>query len=211
MRNYVVLAFALVVAGCGDNAIVMDMSQPDLSMPDLTPPKDFAMPDFAGVACGSMTCGAGDSCCAMVTGNGSVNGTCMPNGTCQADGGTAALMCDGPEDCSGKGCCATFDFQAQMGPDGGTPTGGSGTGDSACSTQNQCIASVTYNQSTGTGIVHTQLCHTMTDCMNLSGMIAFGSFVTNMPFTSCCTRNGIGYSFCAPPPSQFTMGLYTCQ
>lgn len=190
---FVMLSVACSVVGCSDNGQGMDMAAPDMAVVvDMTPPHDLAMPDFAGVACGNMTCGASQDCCARPNGSGGVSASCVPSGTCNTDGG-AALMCDGPEDCPNDpapkgGCCATL--SATGNGDGGVTGGGA---QAMCA--NPCVGEVMFDGSGGV-VIHTKLCHVKDDCTGYTGNV--GANVT-LKFDSCCTSpQAGGYKFCAP-------------
>ncbi len=208
--NILLLMSSSLFLGCGDDVVGMDMMPPDLSTPDLTTPVDFARPDFAGVACGQSTCGSGQDCCAMVGAGGAFQAMCMPTGSCP-DGG-AALMCDGPEDCSGGTgeCCSTITVAFST-MDGGPPP--SGGGEASCVMSGKCPASAVINFGAGMATVHTRLCHLNADCSGLQGMVSLGGGgSTSVSFGSCCmSQQAPGIQFCAPPPSAATMGAYTCQ
>jgi hypothetical protein len=202
------LALGFVAVGCGDAAVVADMPIADLSMPDLVPPRDLSMPDFSGVSCGSMTCGASQSCCIMGDGAGGFTAMCMPTGTCDTDAG-GTLVCDGPEDCPAamNECCIGVNGSGMMDADAGTtPTG---SGGSQC--VHPCVAVINVDDSFNFD-AHSRLCHTNADCQGLSGDInttQFGNF-KNQPFDRCCTAQQTqGFSVCLP--SQATQFGATCQ
>src|SRR5581483_3744415 len=202
MRNFKFLLLAscaMWLPACGDAAVVPDLPVVDMAMPDLTPPVDLAKPDFAGIACGSSTCGTTQDCCLQIVG-GTAQAMCMPAGSCP-DGG-AALMCDGPEDCSSSTpeCCVTLDITFST-TDGGPPP--TGTGDSSC--VNKCVATASFGG--GMATVHTRLCHTRDDCTGLQGSAA--GFMT--AFSECCQAMQAGATtFCAPAPVGPLVGTYTC-
>lgn len=122
MRPASLFLTGLFVLGCSsdngglpenhaDLAVAPDLSVPmDLTVPpDLTkpPPPDMVMvgpTDADGVACGPMTCGIGQVCCASLQ-NQMLSATCATS--CDADGGMGiTVQCDGPEDCpGGNPCC----------------------------------------------------------------------------------------------------------
>lgn len=57
-----------------------------------------APPPAVGVACGAMTCGASQKCCADLL----AGPSCIPqSATCAG----VAATCDGTEDCAGNACC----------------------------------------------------------------------------------------------------------
>jgi hypothetical protein len=184
MRN-LSLCLLVTFAGCNDDNLggMSDMT----FLPDLTPVADLSMRVPDGVTCGNMTCNTPMVCCVKPGMGGMATTMCTAPGTC-GDGG-AELMCDGPEDCSlaSPNCCVTASFTTvDM---GATP----GAANGACASDAACPASaeVVGNQ----GTLHTKLCHTAGDCVNYSGMTAFGTF----DFTSCCTApQAPGLHFCAP-------------
>jgi hypothetical protein len=57
------------------------------------------------VYCNGLPCQPGQVCCLNPTGPGD---HCAQNGQCT--GGYITITCNGPEDCLGNICCATFDF-----------------------------------------------------------------------------------------------------
>lgn len=76
--------------------------------PDAAPggPADAAI----GVACGAAsTCSTAQQCCVTANGDGGTS-MCVSPGACQG----IAASCDGPEDCSGHACCASFNPQTGM-------------------------------------------------------------------------------------------------
>jgi hypothetical protein len=157
-----VFAF-LVVAACGNNDttgghdMAMDLAAnaPDLSAPqhDLAAPPDIATPvDFGGIACGQMTCGGSDVCCATQVGQTAMY-ACAPS--C-ADAGIV-FNCDGPEDCGGGGgdkCCGDA-----------TLTGGPTITDCNIMAVTSCRATCPISTPVACPSTwHVQLCHTSADC-----------------------------------------------
>lgn len=182
MRHFVAVYALLAVAGCGSDA----NHRPDMSMPlDLTPGPDIAvrMPD--GVACGSMSCPVGQSCC--VSSNGTmVTGTSCVTSSSQCSG--AVLACDGPEDCgmAMPYCCGTVRFN-NGGPDAGVTFQG---GSSMCAG--------TCNFMFGNTSVTTRLCQADVDCMGLT-IPLLGTQ------TQCCSSTmAPGLHFCAAPYAGIT-------
>lgn len=194
---------ALTFTACGDDGNAKDMAAPDLAVQvDLLPARDLAMPDFAGVACGAMTCGTGNDCCVRPTGTG-IQQMCVPTGTCSTDGG-AAVMCDGPEDCSSDappngGCCIALSGQASA--DAGVTGGG---GSSMC--EMNCIGSVVLDGS-GNATANSKLCHVKADCVGYNGSVLAQK---GIKFDGCCTSPMFGtVHFCAPTAFASQAGL-TC-
>jgi hypothetical protein len=190
--RHLALTFVLVgLVGCGDEGTGMDMGMEDMAMPDLNMEDMTQPPDFSGVSCGTMTCGTGEECCAMVSGGG-LSAGCVTAGSCGMDGGSAAIQCDGPEDCPGMmtgsaGCCVTV--AGNFGnPDAGTMTAGSGS--SSCGAH--CAGNLIVDQTTGDFSVQTKLCHAKADCKGYSGTV----FGAPLNFDGCCTAAQSPYAFC---------------
>ncbi|HZS41282.1 MAG TPA: hypothetical protein VFF06_30845 [Polyangia bacterium] len=185
MRNFLALALVAACAACGsdnnsnngndagnDFAVSFDLAQ---KLPDLAVPADLATPpDFSGINCGSMTCSAGNVCCAMQNGG---TATYMCATSC-ADGGIM-IGCDGPDNCktgSDNLCCATITTN------GGTPPACNLQAVSGCT--NTCTTNVPFScNSQGT----VRLCHRGSDCAS----------DTNNPYCCLFTYNGNNVTFCA--------------
>ncbi len=188
MRQTLALcALILCAGGCGDDTT---SAGPDMSMPDLLPGPDMAVRVPDGVACGSMTCAVGQSCCVTASGTTTTSDTCITTGgTCS---GGAVLACDGPEDCSNASmqyCCGTIAFT------GGTPDGGAVMFNGGNSS---CTGSCDFNL--GTGQITTRLCHADVDCTGLS---AFGQSLDKC----CSSAMAPGLHFCA---AALGVGGITC-
>jgi hypothetical protein len=192
----------LVALGCDDGG----RNSPDLGIPDLKPPPpdmakvfDLANLDFKGVGCGNMTCSPTETCCVTPVGA-AFQSMCRAGTSCGS--GSAAALCDGPEDCmNGEGCCAQVVFDV---PDGGGTGPMPQSGMAGCGAM--CPAEVL-----GGGLNRTdfksKLCHSPTDCAEYYGEI-FGGMVK---FDGCCSRPEVKFKFCAPDDQSYkTAGGYTC-
>jgi hypothetical protein len=179
-----VLACALLAAGCGDDT----NGTPDMSMPDLAPGPDLAvrMPD--GVSCGSATCPVGQSCCVQAMGMTTSSMCISPGGACTG----AVLACDGPEDCGSAMpyCCGTIKFTGGTNPDAGAPMFQGG--DAMCTMT--CDASFTPGSGGSPTTVKTRLCKIDDDCAGLS--IGGGTIGLNK---CCSSAQAPGLHFCAAP------------
>src|SRR5262245_120590 len=104
---------------------------------DLSAAVDLRPSPYAGVACGDGGCADPAICCLRPTGGVSFTQACESLSSCGA--GSAAVICDGPEDCAAPTgqCCARVSFQ--MGASGTAPT----TGGAECGSG--CPGSVTMN------------------------------------------------------------------
>jgi hypothetical protein len=125
MRLAYALSLTVAAVGCGDNTLMTNQDMAgtggdgakvqDMAMQktnDMAVQVDLAMPigdmarnigDANGVSCGMVTCNVGEQCCVDVA---AMTGTCATS----CNDGSVDVMCDGPEDCSGNPCCASFNL-----------------------------------------------------------------------------------------------------